>query len=170
MDSMKASLTGIPLQLDVISLEQNRLTTDVLLLDEDTSFFFSVLWKCNMYFIYGEGGEEPSQARCCWWEVDIIFHRCKGLFPCCVEDGEFFGVVRLLSLLHSSRHSPLKGTFGNHMRLWGKGRQISPLFLPTQAVAHDRFMPAALPGFICLLNFISPLWVFILLRDCQGSC
>lgn len=43
MDSMKASLTGIPLQLDVISLEQNLLTTDVLLLDEDTSFFFSVL-------------------------------------------------------------------------------------------------------------------------------
>jgi len=43
MDTMKSRLTGTPLQLDMISLEQNLVATDVLLLDEAVSFFLSVL-------------------------------------------------------------------------------------------------------------------------------
>lgn len=43
MDIMKARLLGTPLQLGIISLEQNLVATYVLLPDEDISFFY---WCC----------------------------------------------------------------------------------------------------------------------------
>lgn len=128
MDSMKARLTGTQLQLDIISLEQNLVAIYVLLPDEDISFFFYPCCCESAWCTSSMGKVGRNQAKCAVVDGRLTssFMDFKGLFLCFVEDGEFFGVVTMFSLLHSSRPSPPKGTFGNHIRLWGKGRQ-SPL-------------------------------------------
>ena len=133
MDSMKARLTVTPLQLGIISLEQNLVATYVLLPDEDISSFYPCCCE-NATCTSSMGKVGRSQAKCAVVDGRLTssFTDVKGLFPCFVDDGEFFGVVTMFSLLHSSRHSPLKGTFGNHIRLWGKGGQIPPFFYPVE--------------------------------------
>lgn len=117
-----------------------------------------------------ERGGGTELTCLCWWELNI-FQWSQGVqtkpFSMFYGGwGDFWCGSDVISALFQQTHSPLRGTSGSCIWLWGS----IPLQLPTQAVTHDRFMPVALLGFICSLNFISPLWVFILLRDCQDSC
>lgn len=158
MGCIKARLAGTPLQLDILCLAQNLLAPDLLLPDGDGSFYSSVLCGKNakMFFISGERGEPPKCAA-----GDGMLRASSHIFwgweKC-------FGVIMMFSLLCSLLREPL-GMMWDFEERAGKS---PPSF--THSVTCDRFMPAALLGFICSLNFISPLWVFILLRDCQGSC
>lgn len=119
--------------------------------------FICAVWqKCKKFFISGERGEPPKCTA-----GDGMLRASSHIFW---GWGKCFGVIMMFSLLCSLLREPL-GMMWDFEERAGKS---PPSF--THSVTCDRFMPAALLGFICSLNFISPLWVFILLRDCQGSC
>lgn len=75
---MKARLAGTPLQLGILCLAQNLLAPDVLLPDEDGSFYSSVLCenakkkkKCSLSL--GKGGNHP---KCAAVDDVVLLHGC----------------------------------------------------------------------------------------------